>query len=98
RVKDCVASRGLAVIVAEQSAEACSPDHMTHMTTHGSLRRDESVFETLMIAFGMIMVQVLVDDIIEGAFTDHDHLLQGFLLDGTDDPFAVRIEMGTPRR
>ena len=52
----CVASRGLTIIVAEQSGEAFSPDHMTRMTTHGLLPYEELVVETLMIALGMTRV------------------------------------------
>src|SRR5882724_1076342 len=51
-LKYCVASSGLSMVVAEQSTEAFPPHHMTRLTTHCPLRRDESVGETLMIALG----------------------------------------------
>ena len=54
-LKYCVASSGLAMIVAEQSTKAFSPPHVTRLTTNFSLRCDESVVETLMIALGMIV-------------------------------------------
>ena len=63
-LKYCVASSGLAVIVAEQSTKAFSPQHVTRLTTTFSLRRDASVVETLMIALGMIVGEVLVDHMI----------------------------------
>jgi hypothetical protein len=72
-LKYCVASSGLSMVVAEQATEAFSPHHVTRLTTHRSLRRDESVVETLMIALGMIVDEVLVDHMIQGAFTQHDH-------------------------
>src|SRR5262245_34600504 len=78
----CVASSGLSMVVAEQSTEAFSPHHGTRVTTHRSLRRDESVVETLMIALSMIVGEVRVDHMIQGAFTQHDHPFQGLLLDG----------------
>ncbi len=86
------------MVVAEQSTEAFSPHHVTRVTTHCSLRRDESVVETLMIALGMIVGEVLVEHMIEGAFTQHDHPLQGLLLDGAYEPFAVRIQIRTAWR
>jgi hypothetical protein len=86
------------MVVAEQSTEAFSPHHVTRLTAHGSLRRDESVVETLMIALGMIVGEVFVDHMTQGAFTQHDHPFQGLLLDGAYEPFAVGVQIRTPRR
>jgi len=45
----CIASSCLSIIVAEQVTEAFSPHHVvTRLTTNFSLRRDESVVETLL--------------------------------------------------
>jgi len=44
----CIASSCLSIIVAEQATEAFSPHHVTRLTTNFSLRRDESVVETLL--------------------------------------------------
>src|SRR5882724_10625477 len=49
-------------------------------------------------ALGMIVGEVLVEHMIEGAFTQHDHPLQGLLLDGAYEPFAVRIQIRTAWR
>jgi hypothetical protein len=46
----------------------------------------------------MIMGQVLLDRIRQGAFSKHDHLSKGFLFDGAYEPFTVGVEIGTPRR
>ena len=46
-----------------------------------------------MIPLGVIMDQVLLDRIIQGTFTQHDHLLQGFLFDRAHKSFAVRVEV-----
>src|SRR5882724_7966246 len=97
-LKYCVTSSRLAMIVAEQSTEAFSPHHGTRLTTRCSLRRNESVVETLMIALRMIVGEVLVDHIIQGVFTQHDHRLQGLFLHGAHEPFAMGIEIGTSRR
>jgi hypothetical protein len=68
-LKYCVASRGLSMIVAEQSTEAFAPYHATCLTTHCSLRRDQPVVETLVIALRMVVGQVCVDRMMQGAFT-----------------------------
>jgi hypothetical protein len=48
-----------------------------------------------MIPLGM-MGQVLADHMVERPFAQHHHLLQGLLLDGAHEPFAMGIEIRTP--
>src|SRR4029453_10065992 len=86
------------MIIAEQSTEAFSPYHIARLTTDFSLRRNGLVIEPLMIALSMIVGEVLVDHMIERAFTQHDHPSQGLFLDGAHEPFAVRVEVRTPWR
>ena len=85
------------MIGAEQSTEAFAPYHTTRLTTHCSLRRDKPVVEALVIAFCMIVGQVLVDRMMQGAFPQHDHPFQGLFLDRAYEPFAMGIEIRTPR-
>src|SRR2546430_8143549 len=85
-LKYCVASNGLSMIGAEQSTEAFAPHHTTRLTTHCSLRRDKPVVEALVIAFCMIVGQVLVDRMMQGAFPQHDHPFQGLFLDRAYEP------------
>ncbi len=77
------------MIGAEQSTEAFAPYHTTRLTTHCSRRRDKPVVEALVIAFGMIVGQVLVDRMMQGAFPQHDHPFQG-LFPGFSD-LGVRL-------
>ena len=49
-----------------------------------------------MVPFGMIMVQVLANDMVEAPFTEYRHLIEGFLFDGAHEPFAMGIEIGAP--
>ena len=72
-LKYCAASSDLSMVVAEQASEAFSPHHVTYFAPHCSLRRDESVVDTLMIALSMIMGEIRVDHMIEGAFPQHAH-------------------------
>src|SRR5215471_7367468 len=85
------------MIVAQQATEAVSPHHVPYLTTTYPFWRDESVVEPLVIALCMIVGQVLVDHIIQGAFTQYDHLVEGLLLDGAHESFAVSIQIRTAR-
>jgi hypothetical protein len=53
------------VRVAEQATEAFTPYHVTRLTSNASLRCDEPVVETLMIALGMSVGEVWVDRVME---------------------------------
>jgi len=44
--------------VAEQAIEVFTPYHVTRLTSNASLRCDEPVVETLMIALGMRVGEV----------------------------------------
>jgi hypothetical protein len=63
-LKYCVASSGLSIIVAEQPTEALSTSHLTAVAPKVWLRDDELVGEPLVIAFVMIVGEVLLDRII----------------------------------
>ncbi len=82
---------------AEQSTEALPPHHVPRVAIHCPLPRDQLVVETLVIALCMRVVQVWLDRIRQGACTQYDPLLQGLLLDGTYEPFAMRVQVWAPR-
>src|SRR5262249_11931659 len=65
-LKYCNASCSLSMIIAEQPTEALSASHLTAVAPKVWLRADKLVGETLVIAFMMIMGQVLLDRIIQG--------------------------------
>jgi hypothetical protein len=92
------ASRRLSVIVAQQPTETISAHDCPALVVVLWLRSNPVVVEALMIALVMIMGQVLQDRLRQGAFSQHDHLRKGLLLDGAHKPFAGGVEMGTPRR
>src|SRR5437867_11988091 len=84
-----------AVIVAQQPTETISAHDCPALVVVLWLRSNPLVVEALMIALVMIIGQVLLDRIIQGAFSQHDHLRKGLLLDGAHKPFAVGVEIGT---
>src|ERR1017187_7921601 len=46
-----------------------------------------------MIAFGVVMRQVLPDHMLQGAFAEQDELLHAFRLDGLHEPLRKRIQV-----
>jgi hypothetical protein len=97
-LKYCAASGYRTMIVAEQATEAFTPHDLTRLTTHFSLWRDDVVTEALMIPLRMIMGEILVEHVIQRVFAQHHHMMLGFLLDRAHEPFAMGVEIGTPRR
>jgi hypothetical protein len=81
----------------QQPTQAFSPYDVTRLTTHSSLRCDESVVETLMIPLGVIVGEELVDRMRQGAFTQPHHPFQGFFLDGAHKPFTVCVQIRAPQ-
>ena len=68
------------MIVAQQPTEALSTHHQPTLILHAGLWDDELVPKTLMISLVMVMGQVRLDHRAERRLSDHDHLIQGFLL------------------
>jgi hypothetical protein len=91
------ASRCVPVIVTQQPTETISTHDRTALAASLWLWSHTLITETLMMALRMIVGQVLMDRIIQGAFTPHDHLLQGLLLDGAHKPFTMGVQIRTPR-
>jgi hypothetical protein len=55
------------------------------------------VVETLMISLGMIMRQILPQNIAERILAQDHHLMKRFLFDRAHKPLAMGIQIGTPR-
>jgi hypothetical protein len=58
---------------------------------------NQLIAPALMIPLGMIMGEVLADDLVKEPFTEHEHLLDSLFLDGAYKSLAVGIEIGTAR-
>jgi transposase-like protein len=75
-LKNSAASRRVAIVIPQQPTQALSTLHLTAVTPKVCVRGNELVNEALVIPLRMIMAQVLLDGIRQGAFTQHDHLAQ----------------------
>src|SRR5687768_14088418 len=87
------ASRRLSVIVAQQPTETVPAHDCPTVVVVLWLWSNPVVVEALMMTLVMIMGQILLDCIRQGAFSQQDHLRKGLLLDGAHKPFAVGIEI-----
>jgi hypothetical protein len=62
-------SRHVAIVIAQEPTEALATPDLTAVAPKTRLGCNELVGEALMIALSMIVSQVLLDRIIQGAFT-----------------------------
>ena len=51
-----------------------------------------------MIPFAMVVLDVLVDEASEMAFTERNHAVETLLFDRPDEPFGIGVEIRTPSR
>jgi len=92
------ASRRVPVIVTQQPTETISTHNCTTLATALWLWSNTLMAKSLMIALVMIMGQVLLDRIRQGALPQHHHLIEGLLLDGADKSLTVRVQIRAPWR
>src|SRR5262245_17565495 len=90
-------SRGLTIVIVEHSAEPL-------VLSYSAVRLDrlhwnkETIVESLMVPLPMIMRHKLANRISQRVFTKEDHLLQAILLNRSDEPFRISIQIRRLRR
>ena len=85
--------RRLSVVVAEQPTETLTTHHLARLATHFQLRCDQLIVETLMIPLGMIMSQILSQNITQRRLAHDDYPTKRFLFDRAHEPFAMGIQV-----
>jgi hypothetical protein len=83
--------RGDAVVVIQSAAESTVTMNSSGLLALGFHRKDQSVPESLVISFGMIVREVFPNRSSQRVFTKEDRSFQAFFLDRTDEPFGIRI-------
>ena len=87
------------MVEVEQSAEAFRLHHSPFLLKEASAGKRNGILDTLVIAFGVIVRQVLPDHMLQGAFAAEDELLHTFRLDDLHEPLRKRIQVqGEPRK
>src|SRR5262249_17810009 len=84
-------SCGLAVIIAEHSAQTSPHSHSSSSRSNCFSRNDESVVQSLMVPLHMIMGNEMPNSVPERIFTKENHLLQTTFFDRPDKTFRIRI-------
>jgi hypothetical protein len=75
----CSKSRSLAMVVAQGSTKALTTFHRPDGATSQYLGRDQSIAESLVISFTVVVFNVLGDDRAQAPFAEWDHLAQTLL-------------------
>src|SRR5262249_33198277 len=95
-LKYCAASRGLSMIVVQQPSKTFSTYHCTMLTPYSRLWDNKLVPKTLVISLVMVIDQVRLEDVEKRRLSHHDHLIEGFLFDGTNKSLAMGVEIWAP--
>jgi hypothetical protein len=64
----------------------------------GSIRHDQTVIKTLVVALAMVMRHELVNRLPQRAFSEEDHPVQAGFFDASDKAFRMRIQIRRPWR
>jgi hypothetical protein len=80
-LKNSAASRCVAIIVAQQPTETISTNDRTALAALLWFWSNTLIAEALVIPLGVIMHQILLDDMEQQSLAQHEHLIQGFLLE-----------------
>src|ERR1017187_2593298 len=83
----------LTVIEVQQPAKAFHLYHWPFLPPQPWVGKRNGIVDSLMIAFGVVMRQVLPDHMLQGAFAEQDELLHAFRLDGLHEPLRKRIQV-----
>jgi hypothetical protein len=67
--------------------------HATHRLDH-QRTRDETIVESLVIPFAVIVLDVLCHGSAEVPHPDRNQPVQAFFLDRPDEAFGVRVRIG----
>ena len=89
-------SRRFSIVEIEQSSE---PRPASNVSSHKGRRRgslEQLVATPLMIPLSMVVLDILVDEASEMAFTQRDHATETLVFDRPDKPLRIGIEIGTP--
>ena len=88
----------ITIVILQHSAKSFATLDWTDNLTHACFRIDQTVVETLMIALLVIMRYEFGDRPAERLLTKEDDSVQAFLLNGSHEPFHVRIQIRRFRR
>ena len=74
---------------------AAEPLLALHLPDYGLFirRLNRHVADALMRPFGVVVLDVLSNDVSKLLLSEEDHLVQALVLDGADEPFGIGVEV-----
>ena len=82
------------MIEVEQSTQALGLVNDPGLATCACVGEGDDIFESLMIAFVLIVGQILMERVTQRRLAKEDQLIQAFILHGTHPPFRKGVEVG----
>jgi hypothetical protein len=86
-------SRSFAVVVVQHPAQALVPLNVTMSTEVMRLRADDLVREALVITFGVVVRDEIVNGCPERLFSEEDHRFQAGFFDVAHEALSVRVQI-----
>lgn len=86
-----------AMIVLQQPAQPLAALDWPVALSHEFVGIDDSVVESLVVPFGVIVLGELLDRALQHPRTKQDHPVETLFFDRADEPLGIRIEVGTAR-
>jgi hypothetical protein len=90
--------RSLAVVVSQHAAEALPAPDIAIPLTDLAAGIDDPVFQSLMIAFLVIVVDELFQGPLQCSPTEEDHSVETLGLEGSHVAFNLGVQIWTPGR
>src|SRR5215469_18895087 len=84
-------SRRRAVVILQHAAQSLAACDCSIMIGTKFLGHDQSVAETLVVSFQMVMQNEFLNYLTQRAFTKQDHLIQARFPDAADEPFGIGV-------
>ncbi len=90
-----MASRSFAIIISQHASKALSAPDVANLPTDFIARIDDPVFQSLMIAFYVEVVDELFQGPLQRPAAEEDHSVEALGFQGSHVPFEDRIQIGT---
>ena len=83
----------VSIVVVEQPTEPCPTADLAAVSRMRRVGQDQSVAESLVIAFMVIMRNKFLDRLAQRTFSEQNHSIQARLLDGPDESLRVGVQI-----
>src|SRR5664279_4209310 len=85
---------GSALVEIEQAAQPLGFSNGSVLTNGSLVGEGDDIVESLMIAFMLMVGEIFIEHMAQGALAEKNQLIEAFLLDRTHPAFGEGIEVG----